>query len=109
MADELVARIKRFMEENRVTQSEGADVLGITQGHLSKVLAGRTPLVGRTRREFERLLRVGRSKGGLAELCRDRAERICVRSRLVMEIMQKWITEVEAMCDSVGASPRSNP
>jgi transcriptional regulator with XRE-family HTH domain len=46
--DELLEAMRALIRARAVTQQGLADACGISQGHLSKVLAGKAPLTGRT-------------------------------------------------------------
>lgn len=48
MAIPELAKIKHRMSAERLTQAELANACGLTQAHLSKVLAGKVRLTGRT-------------------------------------------------------------
>lgn len=57
--DSIIADLKARQQKDELTQLELAAALGIHQGHLSKVMAGKAPLSIKLNARIERLLQNG--------------------------------------------------
>lgn len=60
-AEPIIAALKVRQRTDELTQVALATALGIHQGHLSKVMAGKVPLSSKLRAKAERLLQGGAS------------------------------------------------
>lgn len=84
----IVRTLERARSQRRISQTDLAEALGVTQGHYSKVARGLAPLSGKMAKRVDAWLAVhgGPAEGDDAAALRMRALAISIRAQC-MELM----------------------
>ena len=96
---DLVATILERTKARGVTQQEVAQALGMTQGHLSKILAGKCPVTRRAEtrmKDYLETIGVGASSVGPIEPAEART-----LSFKIMQNMHSALTDLQRLCDGI--------
>lgn len=92
--------IRKVMADNRLRQYALASAWGITQGHLSKVLAGKVPASPHLQEQIRALLRGESERDATVLRVYAIAERIASRSDLHASGIMHILQGIELMIDA---------
>lgn len=97
----LIGSLKDHMAKARMTQSRLARLLGMDQGHLSKLLAQEVPLATKSRQKIHDYIikgdpEIARNVGSI-----EPAAELLRQGKVIMENMQKWLTNMELLCNKL--------
>lgn len=99
--DFLIVALKEHMSRARLTQSRLARELKMDQGHLSKILNGEVHLAAKSRRKIHDYM-VQASPALADELgVTEPAAELLRQGKIIMENMQKWLTNMELLCNKL--------
>lgn len=97
----LLASLREHMITVRMTQSRLARALEMDQGHLSKILAAEVPLATKSRRKIHDYIIKGDPEIARRIGAMEPAAELLRQGKVIMENMQKWLTNMELLCDKL--------
>lgn len=98
-ADKMLAGARERIQSGRITQQEFATALGVTQGHLSKVLSGKVPLSNKMKVRIQRC--IGETPDLMPRMLELSDKDVRMLSASVMQNMQNVLTDLQRLCDGI--------
>jgi predicted XRE-type DNA-binding protein len=102
----LLTSLREHMANARLTQSRVADALDMDQGHLSKILAGEVRLAPKSRRKIHDYIIKGDPEIARQIGATEPAAELLREGKVIMENMQKWLTNMELLCNKLDEDVR---
>jgi transcriptional regulator with XRE-family HTH domain len=97
----LIVALKGHMSQARLTQSRLARELRMDQGHLSKILSKEVHLAPKSRQKIhDYMVQVSPTRAGQLGTIEPAAE-LLRQGKIIMENMQKWLTDMELLCNKL--------